>query len=130
MSRSKYRINADDVNHAADYLTSRLQSFALELGDVSTKTAKKGFDEAVAVRSKNMRADLLNAWCEEYLNDKEWAKLKMAIRKRRERKSRAGEIESVTISTKAFVLLRKLANRDNVTYSKTLEKYLGRTWRA
>ncbi len=130
MPRSKYKIIAEDVIHATEYITSRLQLLALDLGDASSRTAKKAFDEAVEDRSKDERAFRLNDWCEKYLSSEEWTKLKTSIRKRRERKTRKGEIESVTISSKAYALLRKLAKRDNVTYSETLEKYLGKAWRA
>ncbi len=130
MPRSKYKITSDDVIHAIEYVRSRLQLFALDLGDASSKTATKEFGDAVEVRSKEERAIRLNAWCEKYLSTKDWTKLKTSIRKRRERKSRKGEIESVTISTKAYTILRKLSMRDNVTYSEILERYLGKAWRA
>ena len=68
--------------------------------------------------------------CEKYLSDKEWTTLITSTRKRRERKVRRGEVEWLTISKKAFELLQKRANRDNVKYSETLKKYLGKAWRA
>ena len=130
MPRSKYKITSGDVIHATDYVKSRLQLFALDLGDASSRTATKEFGDAVDVRSKEERANRLNDWCEKYLSGTEWTKLKTSIRKRRERKARKGEIESVSISRKAYALLKKLSTRDNVTYSEALEKYLGRAWRA
>ena len=130
MPRPKYSITAEDVVHATEYLRTRLQVSAFDLGDVSHRTAKNEFDDAVALRTKEEKAKGLHAWCEKYFGDKEWTKLKTSIRKRRERKVRRGEVESVTISKKAFELLQKLAKRDNVTYSETLEKYLGKAWRA
>ena len=130
MPRPRYSITVEDVVHATEYLRTRLQVFAFDLGDVSHRKAKNEFDEIVASGTKEKKADGLNAWCNKYLGDQERTKLKTAIRKRRERKARRGEVESVTISKKAFELLQKLANRDNVTYSETLEKYLGKAWRA
>ena len=44
-----------------------------------------------------------------------WAKLKLAFRKRRERKT-SSDITSISVSRKAFDLIRKLAKRDEVTY--------------
>lgn len=130
MPRPKYTITSDDVVHATAYLKTRLQIFAVDLGVVSNRTANNEFNAAVETRSKEDRAVGLQAWCEKYLSDREWTKLKTSIRKRRERKSRKGEVETVTISKKAFDLLQKLSLRDNVTYAVTLEKYLGKAWRA
>lgn len=130
MPRPKYSITAEDVFHATEYLRTRLQVSAFDLGDTSHRKAKNEFDEAIATGTKVEKAEGLNAWCVKYLGVDEWTKLKTSIRKRRERKVRRGEVESVTISKKAFELLQKLSKRDNVTYSETLEKYLGKAWRA
>jgi len=125
MARPKYSITAADVVHAASYLKPRLQTFAMHLlDDAPYRTAEKAFTEAIEVKAKEERATRLNAWCEKYLPTKEWVKLKTAIRKRRERKTRLGELKSISITDKAFGLLQKLSERDNVTYSDTLEHYL------
>lgn len=130
MPRPKYTITSDDAVHAIAYLRTRLQLFAIDLGAASNRTANNEFNAAIEAKSKEERAKGIQAWCEKYLSDSEWMKLKTSIRKRRERKSRKGEVESVTISKKAFELLQKLSKHDNVTYSDTLEKHLGKAWRA
>jgi len=128
MARPKYRITSDDVIHATQYLSTRLLTFTVKFDDsVSPRTAQKEFEQAVDVQSKEDRANKLHAWCEKFLGELEWGKLKTSIRKRRERKNR--ELRSVSISEKAFEFIKKLAERDNVTYSEAIEKYLGRAWR-
>lgn len=127
MPRPRYSITTSDVNHAAAYLKPLLQTRDFELrGDASYRAAEHQFEEAVGVREKAERAKQLNAWCEKYLFGKTWAKLKLSIRKRRERKLRIGKTKSVTISAMAFELLQKISTRDHVTYSEALEFYLGK----
>ena len=129
MSRPKYTITALDVVHAGEYLRPLLLMRSFELRqNVSYKIAERDFDMAMALPAKEERAGELNAWCEKYLKTPMWAKLKLAIRKRRERKSSLDK--TITISAKAFELVRKLSKRDAVTYSEAIEKYLGRAWRA
>lgn len=130
MPRPKYVITSDDVVHAIAYLRTRLQLFAIDLGAASNRTANNELNAASQANSKEERAKWIQAWCEKHLSDCDWTKLKTSIRKRRERKSWKGEVESVTISKKAYKLLQKLSLRDNVTYSEALEKYLGKAWRA
>ncbi len=123
MVRPKYTITTSDVTHAKFYLSTRL--LMQELTEkASVEVAKEEFREAVDTKDKDKRATRLNAWCEKYLDSGEWAKLKLAIRKRRERLGRHAELKTVTISSKAFELLAKISERDAVTYSDTLEHYL------
>lgn len=125
MARPKYTITASDVAHANFYLSTRLLMQGFAFGEsVPSKVAEKEFREAIEEKGKDKRATRLNAWCEKYLDSKEWAKLKLAIRKRRERLGRHAELKTVTISAKAFELLAKISERDEVTYSDTLEHYL------
>jgi macrodomain Ter protein organizer (MatP/YcbG family) len=130
MARPRYRITAADVVHAANYLKPLLQTFAFELRrDASYKTADREFFEAASSKSKDERAEQLNAWCEKYLMAKTWGKLKLSIRKRRERKSRIGQLKSLSITSQAFDLIEKLAKRDQITYSEAIERHMGRALR-
>ncbi len=130
MSRLKYAIAEADVVHASEYLRPLLLMRSFELRqNVSYKVAERDFHAAVVSPSKEERAKELNAWCEKYLKAPIWAKLKLAIRKRRERKT-SSDITSISVSKKAFDLVRKLAKRDEVTYSEAIEKYLGKAWQA
>ena len=65
----------------------------------------RSVQKEVEVQSKKDRANQLNAWCVKFLGEMEWGKLKTFIRKRRERKNRA--LRSVSISEKAFELIKK-----------------------
>lgn len=124
MARPRYTVTAADVVHAGTYLANRLRNQDVRFGDdVSYRAAEQEFTEAAAVPRKEKRAVQVNAWCEKYLSSAEWATLKLAIRKRRERRVRT-DLKTVTISARAFDLLSKTSTRDGVTYSEVLEKYL------
>jgi macrodomain Ter protein organizer (MatP/YcbG family) len=133
MSRPKYTITAADVLHATFYLRPLLRSYAFDLrGDASYRTAEKEFMEVTEIPEKKDRAEALNAWCEKYIKAKTWNNLKTSIRKRRERKQRIRNktsLKTISVSQKAFELLSKLATRDKVTHSETLEYYLGKAVR-
>lgn len=128
MPRAKYNITTDDFLHANFCLSGRLRNHTIEFDeDVSPLDAEKDYRKAVDhKRPKKQQAELLNAWCEEYLSSVEWTKLKAAIRKRRERYDRFGDLKTVTISTRAHKLLSRVADRDEVTYSEVLEHYLAK----
>ena len=126
MPRPRYRITADDFLHAEFCLSLRIRTFRIKFAKgVSSIDAQAEYDIAVRAKEKGQRLDLLNAWCEVYLTGAEWTKLKSAIRKRRERFRRCDDKKSVTITAKAHRLLLQLSKRDNVTFSRILEHYLG-----
>ncbi len=110
-----------------NYLTTQVQTGAIDLDDASFQTAQRELAKACLPRSKEEKAKLLNDWCEQYLTSKCWQKLKAAIRKRRER--RKGGTRVVTISARALEQLQKLSKRDQLTHSETLEKYLAKAVR-
>ena len=90
MARPKYSITSDDVIHATQYLRTRLLTLTVKFDEsVSPRAAQKEFEQAVDIRSKEDRANGVNAWCEKFLGELEWGKLKTSIRKRRERKNSA-----------------------------------------
>ncbi len=130
MARPRYTVTPDDVVHAGTYLVNRIRNYDMRLDEnVSYKTAERTLNAAISESRKEKRAKELNAWCEKYLSSEEWSKLKLAIRKRRERRIRT-DLKTVTISARAHELLSKLASRDNVTHSEVLEKYLLRALRS
>jgi macrodomain Ter protein organizer (MatP/YcbG family) len=130
MARPKYTITASDLNHAYFYLSDRLLTRRVRFDDsVSPDAADRAFREAMVEKGKEKQSARLNAWCERYLSSSEWAKLKLAIRKRRERFNRHDELKSITISAKAFAILSKVSKRDAVSYSEALECYLSKALR-
>jgi macrodomain Ter protein organizer (MatP/YcbG family) len=114
-----YPITALDVVHAGEYLRPLLlmRSFESRQNVSCKKIAERDFDLAMALPGKDERAGELNVWCEKHLKAPVWGKLKLAIRKRRERKS--SQDKTITISAKAFEVIRKLANRDE--FASTLK---------
>ena len=127
MPRTKYVITEQDLLHAELYLSARIRNYEIDFrDDVDCLNAEAEYREATAGREKTSRAGQLNAWCEKYLTTADWARLKSAIRKRRERLERDDEQKTVTVSAESHRLLFRLAARDDVTYSEVLEHYLAK----
>lgn len=106
MSRPPYEITADDYTHARDYLERH--------------------DLDVEGGTKKQKAQRLSAWAIENLSPVQWDRLRSAIRKRRQRLRQGDSVTTVTMSRTAHQLLSRLANRDGVTMSQVVEKYLAR----
>ncbi len=117
MAQLAYTITAADAVHAYAYLEGKLLLLSYQ-NEVSPMAAAKQFQRIEGTKAE--RAEQLNAWCD-MLTEKEWHRLRLAIRKRRQRK--AGALSSITVSVKAHQLLAKLAKRDNVTLSQALEQF-------
>lgn len=127
MARARYTIIDSDYTHACAYIEDKLQKqeFAF-CRERSIDTAKAELFQIVHSSQRKGRADRLNEWCEKHLAKADWLKLKVGIRKRRERWARHDELKTVAISAKAHQLLTKIAKRDNVTFSEVLEHLLAR----
>ncbi len=131
MPRPKYQITDADFSNAMNYLGKRISAYDIEYFEDAGGNPEKAYYKALEHRKKQEAQRVaLNAWCEKYLPAEEWTKLKAALRKRRERFERYQEQTTITISTKAHELLVKISERDNVTFTETLEHYLSRAWRA
>lgn len=127
MARERYTITPDDEYHATFYLNDRIRNYDIKfLNSVSYSVAETDYRAAVDEKSKGKRAAAINAWCEKYLPGSDWRRLKAAIRKRRERWLHSEDVKTIAISFKAHQLLVKLSKRDNVTFSESMERYLGK----
>ena len=127
MPREQYSITADDEIHATFYLGDRLRNRDLRFQDSDFySSAESDFRTAVDNKTTQARIAALNSWCKKYLSDADNRKLKVAVRKRRERWRRGDETKTITISAKAHKVLRQISKRDNVTFSQALENYLGK----
>lgn len=126
MARQMYVISASDVVHAVHYLDGLLRNAGIQFADdVDPQEAVAEFQASCEISSKSKRAASLNEWAEHYLDSNAWKRLKLAIRKRRERRTKGEEAgRSVTMSLKAHELLKRLAARDAVTLSAALEQHL------
>ncbi|MBN8600547.1 MAG: hypothetical protein J0M26_05935 [Planctomycetes bacterium] len=127
MARAKYTITDADFSHASSYISDKLQRFEFEFrSNCSSDDARTELFEIVHSSQRQGRAERLNQWGEKYLSSPDWLKLKVGIRKRRERRMRQDAVKTVTISAKAHRLLTKIAKRDGVTFSDVLEHLLAR----
>jgi len=127
MPREEYSITADDEIHATFYLGDRLRNRDFRFQDSDFySSAERDFRTAVDKKTVHARIAALNSWCKKYLSDADRSKLKVAVRKRRERWRRGDEQKTITISARAHKVLTQISTRDNVTFSKVLEHYLGK----
>ena len=127
MPREEYSITADDEIHATFYIGDRLRNRDFRFQDSHFySSAESDFRIAVDGKTTHARIAALNLWCKKYLSDADSGKLKVAIRKRRERWRRGDEKKTITISAKAHKVLTQISKRDNVTFSRALENYLGK----
>ena len=127
MARARYVITASDVNHALACLRWRLGSQTLLLRTaLSNRKAIEHLEAITSMKPLEARAESLHQWCLDHLEESEWGPLKSAIRKRRQRKKNLGQTESITISKRSHELLKKVAKRDNVTFSEALERTLAK----
>ena len=125
MARAMYTITDSDYTHACAYIEDKLQKqeFAF-CHKRSMDTARSELFDIVHSSQRQWRAEQLNEWCEKHLGKADWLKLKVGIRKRRERWARHDELKSVAISAKAHRLLTSISKRDSVTFSEILEHLL------
>ena len=127
MPRNGYSITADDEIHATFYLGDRLRNREFRFQDSGFySSAERDFRTAVDEKTTHARIAALNSWCRKYLSEADRGKLKVAVRKRRERWRRGDEQRTITISAKAHKVLTQISKRDNVTFSQALENYLGK----
>ena len=127
MPREKYSITAADEFHATFYLGDKLRRRDLRFPEaVLHSSAESEFRTALDTKDSLVRIAALNSWCERYLSDADRGKLKVAVRKRRERWHRSDETKTITISARAHKVLTQISKRDNVTFSQALEHYLGK----
>jgi macrodomain Ter protein organizer (MatP/YcbG family) len=125
MARQSYQITKDDSEFAYSYIQKKLRTrdFTNDY-ESSEEELHKTFQKP----GQEKKIEALNQWCSKWLSKAEWEKLKVAIRQRRKRSVAHLRYDTmrrnITISFSAFKLLRKISERDNVTYSDVLEKCL------
>lgn len=122
MNKTIYQVTAADYIHARAYLSERIRRQDL---DVSTRSQTTLHKMPVGA-GDDQSAERLNDWCYKNLSEADWGKLKAAVRKRRERTNRDGEVRSIAISAKAHSLLVEIAERDGVTFTDVLEDVLSK----
>lgn len=127
MPREEYSITTVDEMHATFYLGDKLRNRDLRFQKSDFySSAESDFRTAVDKKTTHSRTAALNSWCKKYLSEADSGKLKVAVRKRRERWRRGDETKTITISAKAHKVLTRISKRDNVTFSQALENHLGK----
>lgn len=125
MPREAYSITTNDETHATFFLGDRLRNRDLRFQDSDFHaSAESDFRNAVDKKTTHARIAALNSWCKKYLSETDSRKLKVAVRKRRERWRRGDEQKTITISAKAHKVLTQISKRDKVTFSQALENHL------
>lgn len=126
MARKKYTISESDYLVAKTYIERKfgtdLEWFLsfLPPGDISQ--CKATFFSDIT------NPDSLNGWCETYLGSKQWEQLKTAVRIARKRKRDSHNSDKkpkhIALSRQAWVILRNLSQKEGITISEIIIKYL------
>lgn len=118
-------LSVDDLTHAVGYLQTRIQLGELSYRDKDeARKIEADFYELASARKSQQKATDLTEWCSRNLTRTEWNRLRVAIRKRRERWSKFKDQKTIVVSAKVHKLLSKIALRDNVTFCDVLETVL------
>jgi len=88
---------------------------------VSHKLNNPDFDSL-----KYYQHEEINIWCEKHLDKRQWTQLKGAIRSKKLRQDK--KIHRVDLNTKAYKILKELANSYGVTLSKLIVNKLENEW--
>lgn len=128
MPRPKFRITVDNLMHAARYLDGRLGSLAFVPRSMSVQEGRSFVNEILMSPKSEGSAERLHTWCVDNLEPKVMRALQLAVRKRKQR-TRTTDARVLTVSSRAYGLLSKLAKRDHVTLSQALEKSIERSLR-
>lgn len=110
MGRPAYKITDADYSDAVIYLLEQYK-----------------FSGSYYKLSKSNNAEELQQWCDEYLDEEQFKKLKQVIwakRKRTKDAMKSLKPKQITISRKAWKHLSDLSKKDGMSYSELLENYL------
>lgn len=125
MTRPKTAIPNEEITTAINYIQRRLRTKKIELvGDPNLANVERELNGIVTARNKQERVTAFEKWCLDYLTDADRSKLRTSLRKHRQRLHKRGNAAQVSMTVRAFDLLKKVASRENLTYSQVLEKYL------
>lgn len=128
MSRPAYRITEEDRYFAKQWIYAKREDTGFLW---SQGAGAQGMENRInalgALEETEDAPEALNAWCERWMNDKEWRQMKDAIRAARRRwrlQTSAEKPVGVVLSREAHSILERIAKRDRVTLSRVVEKYL------
>ena len=117
MARPRYQLTDDDVTVAHRWIRDKFRSAGVDWPkEYGSATAYEKFP------LENPTAKKLQAWCDRWLNAKQWQQLQAAIRSAR--RDRQGNTRSISVSNKAHEILSTIGKREQLTFSEVIEKYL------
>ncbi len=114
MARPRYQIAEEDVPVVHRWVQAKCRDTAWPQYDAA-HTARDQFPHAQPT------ARQLQQWCDQYLDATQWTQLQAVIRAARRE---AGQTRTVRLSTSAYTRLHDLADREQLTLSATIERYL------
>ena len=108
MAAKPYRITGNDKKFAVAYLERQIALKPWYPNKTQRQRATAQFS------SYRHQIELLNQWCETFLNKKQWESLKTAVRQRRAREKNPSwkrDTKRVELSYRAWQALERLARR-------------------
>jgi hypothetical protein len=128
MARKKYTVTIEDTYSVSSWVTNKLEGFSFPSEDYDVRqSAKKDFEliewhsYKASKEEKLERANKFNAWCEKYLNKKQWTALKTTIRKNRIKHNNK---RTITLDGQAHQILSHISKMQNITLSEVIEQHL------
>lgn len=127
MNKQKYVIRQQDQIAAVEFLDKQISSGLYWLGEDASQgiTAEHEYQDAKA------NPNDLNAWCEKWLHDTQWAQLKNAIsiaRDQIEKQKYRPQLKTVSLTHNAWEILSELAKSEGLTLSELIVNRLGNEW--
>jgi hypothetical protein len=116
MPRPRYQIAEEDIPVVHRWIQAKFRDTVWPQHDAALTT----WDQ---FPGKHPTTIQLQQWCDQYLDATQWTQLQAVIRAARRG---AGRTRTVRLSTSAHACLRDLAEREQLTLSETIERYLSR----
>lgn len=127
MNKQKYVIRQQDQNAAVEFLDKQISSGLYWLGE----DASQGIVAEREYQDAKTNPNDLNAWCEKWLHETQWAQLKNAIsiaRDQIEKQKYRPQLKTVSLTHNAWEILSELAKNEGLTLSELIVNRLGNEW--
>ncbi len=127
----KYNVTKSDYIAAKKYLTRKLNE-DFEWFEESPAGKPGSMTDAKSEFWDTDSTESLNSWAEKWLSTDQWDQLKTAIRaarkRKRDQKDPEGGSKHISLTRKAWVILRDLAKHENMSISAFVVKRLEKEW--
>ena len=124
MGRKKYTISTEDLSAAVEYIQRKLMS------DLNWPVADNQ-DAAESWKTAPETPKIVNVWCEEWLDSRQWKQLKnslLAARKRNRDKKTGEAVKHITLTPEAWGIISDLARHHNMTLSDFIIQQHQKQW--